>query len=289
MHNRGPEFIVAGAPKAGTTALINLLNESPDVDCITHLPNGQEPHFFSKGYHLGLQYYQTLFEKLDSNKIIGEKSVSYMTDKNAALRIHNHFPGVKLLFVLRNPIDRAYSQYKANVQRGTEYLSFKKAIRHEKLRTKVFKNNYSYLERGYYARMLENYYNLFPKHQIHITIYEKFAVDPEGCIKEICTFLGVDDSFIRNLDFNKKYNESIRPKFKFPQFFVMLYRKYSPLSLRKGFFNKAISKIESSNKINKPFPKIDLRVRQELMKMYNTPNEQLQKMTGADLSLWKLE
>lgn len=283
---RGPDFIVAGAPKAGTTALINLLNESPDVDCITHLPNGQEPHFFSKDYHLGNDYYLNLFNNLDRNKIIGEKSVSYMTDKQVASRIHDHFPDVKLLFVLRNPIDRAYSQYKANIQRGTEYLTFKNAIKHEKLRKLIFKNNYAYLERGYYYKMLKNYYDIFPKKQIHIIIYEKFLTHPDECMQKICSFLGVDDSFIPSLNMSKKYNESIRPKFKLPQFFVMLYRKYSPLSMRKGFIDSLILKLESVNRVSTPFPKVETDLRKELMDLFDFPNKQLQQLTGSDLSVW---
>lgn len=188
------------------------------MDCITQLNNGQEPHFFSKEYGRGLDWYSSLFSNLDQGKIVGEKSVSYMTNPDAVNRIRSTLPEVKLIFVLRNPIDRAYSQYKANVQRGTEYLSFDRALDSEQRRRKFFKNNYSYLERGYYVSPLNRYYSLFNKDQIHVVIYEEFVKNPKEILEGICTFLKVERDFIERIDFSRRYNVSRLRSIDIPSF-----------------------------------------------------------------------
>lgn len=134
-----PDFIIAGAAKSGTTSLAQHLNQSKEISCILTL-DGSELHFFSKNFHKGHKWYTNLFSDLPSSTLLGEKSVSYLESKYAATRIKSFVPYIKLIFMLRNPIDRAYSQYKSNAQRGKEIFSFETAIKLEKIRNKYFKN-----------------------------------------------------------------------------------------------------------------------------------------------------
>lgn len=284
---RLPDFIVAGASKAGTTSLINYLNCSPDIGCITQLNNGQEPHFFSKEYGRGLDWYSSLFSSLDQWKIVGEKSVSYMTNPGAVKRIHSILPEVKLIFVLRNPIDRAYSQYKANVQRGTEYLSFDRALDSEHRRRKFFKNNYSYLERGYYAIPLNRYYSLFNKDQIHVVIYEEFVKNPKEILDGICTFLKVEGEFIERMDFSRRYNVSRLPKYRYPQFFVMIFRKFAPNLFSKGFLGRIVNSLEKLNLVEGTFPALDEELRNKYNKVFEKSNYELEKLIQKDLKVWR--
>ncbi|RLF35719.1 MAG: sulfotransferase, partial [Thermoplasmata archaeon] len=109
-----PNFVIAGPPKSGTTSLLFYLERHPDVFVIN------EPHFFSRNYEKGIEWYESLFEKHKKEKAVGEKSPSYFFDPKVPLRIKKHIPDVKLIFIFRDPIKRAYSEYWHNVIHGTE-------------------------------------------------------------------------------------------------------------------------------------------------------------------------
>ena len=124
-----PNFIIGGAQTAGTTALWDYLNLHPEIQ----MPETKEINFFSFEYHKGINYYSKLFECLDTNCVVGEASPQYITDEIYAKRIKKHTPEIKLIFILRDPIKRAYSNYHYNIQRHLQNpdLSFEKSIRED--------------------------------------------------------------------------------------------------------------------------------------------------------------
>ncbi len=115
------DFIIPGAAKSGTTSLVKYLNLSQKI----YIPDfGYELNFFSKNkyYKKGFDWYHSFFNVPKSIKYLGEHSNQYMCSQKAIKRIYDYNKNIKLIFILRNPMNRAVSHYNANIQKGTEYL-----------------------------------------------------------------------------------------------------------------------------------------------------------------------
>lgn len=208
-----PNFIVIGANRGGTTSLYAYLQQHPLIISATK----KEVHFFDIDYAKGLNWYRTHFPSLlhkyyikqtrGEDIITGEASPYYMCHPHAPKRILEHLPQVKLIAILRNPIDRAYSHYQHSIKRKTETLSFEEAIDKEEERLqgeeeKMIKDeNYysfphrahSYLSRGIYVDQLKVWSSLFPKEQILIIKSEDLYTDPSPTFKKILNFLEIPE------------------------------------------------------------------------------------------------
>ncbi|MFD4854754.1 sulfotransferase domain-containing protein [Bacillus mycoides] len=198
-----PHFLIIGAQKCGTTSLYNYLIQHPQVHAASH----KELHFFDIYFKKGMEWYYKQFPliKLDEPVITGEASPYYIFHPHAPKRIASILPNVKLIILLRNPVDRAYSHYYHQVRMQTENLSFKQAIYEENNRLKpelikmVNDENYysipyqyySYLARGRYIEQLQNWMNLFPKKQFLILKSEDFFSDPNFIFQTVLDFLGI--------------------------------------------------------------------------------------------------
>lgn len=283
---RLPDFIIAGAPKTGSSSLINYLGLSPKISCVTTLSNGSEPHFFSNRYNNGIDWYANLFNNLPKGNLMGEKSVSYLHYKEAPKRIKKWCPNVKLIFLLRNPVDRAYSQYKANIQKGTEIFSFEHAVKYEKFRLKFFKNNYSYVSRGLYAKQLKPFMELFPRENILFLLTEELKQEPINSITKIYEFLDID--ILENeIEFSSEnHNVSRVPKFPILQLPFMVYRKTIGNKLRIKSLNKLVYSLEQAGLTSKKFRPISPKLREYLLDYYKPFNENLSSLANLDLQLW---
>ena len=190
------DFIGIGVMKAATSWIFECLKEHPEI-CVC---SEKEPHFFdwSFRYKKGLEYYYSLYEHCPQGKIKGEYTASYIRFPQALSLIHKHFPDVKLIVSLRNPIYRAYSQYLYNIQLGGR-LSVFKSFR------EVLENDQdNIVERGFYYKQLKSCFKTFPKEQVLILYFEELKNDPLKFLKEIYSFLGLKDkNFIPTL-INKK-------------------------------------------------------------------------------------
>ncbi len=192
-------FIICGAQKAGTTALYALLSEHPEIGT----GDKKEIHFFDREPYLNIPFvsqnrYHHHFRDVLEKPIVMEATPIYMYWKPVAERIYKYNPSCKLLFILRDPAERAYSQYKMEYGRGKESLSFDEAIEAE-INGIVNKQDRvrSYVDRGRYAEQLKRYFHYFTKEQMMILDYEKFKLHPKHTVYEILGFLGLDsDSYI---------------------------------------------------------------------------------------------
>ncbi|RNI13582.1 hypothetical protein EFE41_03125 [Methanohalophilus portucalensis FDF-1] len=158
-----PDFIICGAQKAGTTSLLRYLRSHPEI----FMPN-KEVHFFDRNYLKGLEWYKSQFaDNSVSIKVYGEKCPEYMYLENVPERIYQNFPNIKLIFILRNPLERAYSGYWHEVKNGRENLPFEKAIKKEEERLKseeaYCKIHCSYIDRGKYIEQLKRFEYYFSK------------------------------------------------------------------------------------------------------------------------------
>lgn len=172
-----PDFIVCGTQKGGTTALLWYLRQHPDI----YMPRG-EIHYFTFHADKNIKWYMKHFP---DDKVCGEKSPSYMFQAGkVAKRMYELMPDAKLIFMLRNPVKRAYSAYWMYYIDGTENLSFEEAV----WRTDSFRD---YLERGKYANQIREFLKYFDKEQIMILISEDFRENREERMKEVFDFIGV--------------------------------------------------------------------------------------------------
>jgi sulfotransferase family protein len=193
-----PDFIIGGAPRAGTTWLYELLDRHPDIHMAK--PLKPEPKFFLRDdeYAKGLQYYSTRwFADAAPSSIAGEKSTDYLESAAAAARIARDLPHVKLIFLLREPVSRAYSNYLWSRMNGLETEDFATALRLEAQRERdlperlKFTRPFSYFSRGLYADLLESYFNRFLNHQLLIARYEDIVERPSDVAAAVHGFLGV--------------------------------------------------------------------------------------------------
>jgi hypothetical protein len=194
-----PDFIIGGAPRSGTTWLYELLDRHPDVYMAQ--PVKPEPKFFliDHLYEKGLRFYaETWFAGASDARVVGEKSTDYLESAAAAQRIARDLPQVRLIFIMREPAERAYSNYLWTRMNGLETEDFNAALRLEEEREKQlperwkFTRPFSYFSRGLYADLLEPYFQRFPRDQILILRFEDVLDRPDDLAQRVHRFLGID-------------------------------------------------------------------------------------------------
>jgi hypothetical protein len=196
-----PSFIIAGAPRSGTTWLCQALDKHKEI-CMAK-PFVPEPKFFLRDdlYEKGINYYlETWFNGIPDGILAGEKSTNYLENSKVAERIARHFPKIKLIFMLRNPVDRAFSNWLWSCHNKKETESFEYALEFEKERESQYKKEqlisrpHSYFSRGLYVNFLKEYYNLFPKENLLCIQMESFFDNVEDGLRNVFDFLEVSYS-----------------------------------------------------------------------------------------------
>ncbi|MGY5148955.1 MAG: sulfotransferase domain-containing protein [Candidatus Nitrosopumilus sp. bin_68KS] len=217
-----PEFIIFGGVRCGTTSLYYDICEHSSV-----LPAAyDEIGFFDSNYELGINWYKSMFptkfqrKKIESKTgkcITGEDTPFYFWNKKAIERIKNDIPNIKLIVILRNPVDRAYSNYQLGVRSGSESLSFENSIKKEielldetddidSNNIEKFLRPRSYIAKGLYYNQIKNWFEIFPKDQILILSTENFQKNPDNTLEEIFKFLGLPNEKIKNQQKRKVEN-----------------------------------------------------------------------------------
>lgn len=200
-----PNFIIPGAGRSGTTALASYLDQHPEV-FISRL---KEPNFFSDNYHLGIEWYVSLFRDssefgrfellryftkrlVGTERVFGEASTNYLIHPDVPERIYRFNPEIKFVFMLRDPAERAYSSYKYAVQYEGLSRPFEEIIRLGDL-DEI--QRYFDIKSSLYHTNVSRFLDYFPKEQMLFVIFEEFVRNPEGELRRILRFLGVDESF----------------------------------------------------------------------------------------------
>jgi hypothetical protein len=210
MKNYLPNFIIAGAPKAGTTSLYHYLRLHPDI----FLPYRKEIMFFDMNFKKGIDWYKKHFRNYSGEKLIGEMSPTYMANVDVPARIHAVIPNVKIIFILRNPIDRAYSHYWDLKGWGVKG-DFRDILLNPPT-IKRGRNSYlkfDILKMGYYYEHLSLYKKYFKEKNIGIFLFSELSDDPQKLIKDIFNFLGVDNILLTK-DVLSKHNSRRKNKSK---------------------------------------------------------------------------
>ena len=189
-----PDFLIIGAKKSGTTSLYSHLLQHPDVVTATR----KEVLFFDHNYHRGLRWYKRHFPlslqktahrlRRGTRLMSGEASPDYLFSPNVCERVAATMPDAKLIAILRNPVDRAFSAYQHEVRVGWETRSFEEAIEAEKRNTS---GRGLYLRRGIYIKHINNWLQRFCREQVMICTTEAMEKDPAGTFRETVGFLGL--------------------------------------------------------------------------------------------------
>ncbi|MBA2713836.1 MAG: sulfotransferase, partial [Rubrobacteraceae bacterium] len=209
-----PNFLIIGAMKAGTTALYSYLEQHPEV----YMSPVKEPNFFCfEGETLDFRApqdqeginrtsvthiddYRALFRGVRGEAAVGEASHWYLYHPKAPERIRRHVPDARLIAVLRDPVERAYSQFLHFVRDGQEPLTvFAQALGEEERRMRDHWAFGRYASRGFYYSQLRRYYDLFDRSRIKVYLYEDLKADAPALLQDTFRFLEVDPTFVPEL------------------------------------------------------------------------------------------
>jgi len=214
---RPPDFLIGGAQKAGTTALYTYLSTHPEIAATSE----KEHHFFNceKNYAKGMAFYQSLFPITSEHQLTFDASSGYLADAKSPARIHDYNPNIKIIFLLRDPVDRAYSawqMYKSNYEVNInwfydDWISFcnNGTVNPKRRSADSLSHFHSFIEEemdceehgiaieanvlnsGFYAIQLERYFDIFNRDQIMIIHNEKLRLQTRETLNNIQDFIGV--------------------------------------------------------------------------------------------------
>lgn len=289
MH---PNLFVIGAPKSGTTTLASLLCQHPDI--LVSTP--KETCFHFSEYERGCEYYkENFFPGFAGQKIVCDFSILNMAYSDiSARRMHADFPSARLLALLRNPIDRAFSDYRESVRAGLKFRPFEKTLDIEQNRKSSDTNKiiqYQYFSRGLYADQLENYLEFYERGKILVLTYEKFYASLSCELRNIYRFLGIDDLVEMDTAIRRNVGEG-NVRSMLAQRLLRGDHTFGGLvkSLFPGKSRRALSDLARNLKhMNlKPEKKASIEplFRQKLAEYYAISNRRLRQLFDIDLGQW---
>lgn len=312
-----PNFFLIGTVKGGTTSLHRYLDQHPDI----YLSPIKEVNYFSKDdidsnlfakdyrhdiaidlakyFKEGMPHpvhiahvtdeksYLKLFSKADKAKAIGEMSLSYMLYEKTPKKIKATYPNAKIIAMLRNPAERAFSQYIMNLKQGKilENDFIKEICQDDQQEKKGWGANHQYLMIGKYYEQLKRYYDIFPKEQIKVFLFDDYLKNPDQIVQEMFEFLEVDANITINT--TEKANEGGVPKLKKINYFlnqsgIISWAKNNlPRNWRSTFKNLMYKTDKSS------IPTMTSEQREFLINYYTADILQLEKLIGRDLKSWR--
>ncbi|OGW81301.1 MAG: hypothetical protein A3C47_06090 [Omnitrophica bacterium RIFCSPHIGHO2_02_FULL_51_18] len=298
IHLIKPNFLIIGAARSGTSSLYRYLGQHPDI----FMSQVKEPHFFCHeesrlnlegpgdkkhaAIVSGAQQYQSLFNNVSHFTAAGDASVWYLYFKSSAERVRHYNPRMKLIAILRQPADRAYSSFLYTLRDGREPLrDFSKALAAEPSRIRaLWEPIWHYKNAGFYHDNLRHYLDIFGKSQVRVYLYDDLVSNPRGVLKDICRFLEVDEAAEMNL--SEKYNESYISRSRAIQFLMTRpnpVKSAANFLLRGPWREKLKRSLRKRNEVKKP---LDANLRRDLTQAYRKDILKLQDLLDRDLSLW---
>lgn len=292
-----PNFLIIGVQKAGTTSIYNYLKQHPQV----YMSPVKETNFLEKDWEKlakdkpsksqnkidTFEKYCELFKDVTNEIAIGEASPNYLFHYNTSSElIQRYVPNAKLISILRNPTERAHSDYLMHVRDaiGTQNKSLLDQVKYSSHKSFV-------LRKGFYYEHLKHFYDKFDRQQIRVYLYDDLRKDAVKFMQEMYRFIGVDDSF--SVDVSHRAQTAKVPK---NQTVNKLLQKPNPLrnsvaSVLKTFMpEETRQKIRSSlvnlNSNDKSKAALSPEERKALIDLYRNDILQLQDLIDRDLSAW---
>ncbi len=291
-----PNFFIVGAPKCGTTAMNDYLNQHPEIFMAP-----KEIHYFGKDLKTKMKISETeylkKFQNTGNKKIIGEASVWYLFSKTAAEEINKFSPAAKILIMLRNPVELIYSLHSQHLYDGNEDVpDFEKALSLDEERKGGLNLAYSvdffetptYKDSVLFFEQVKRYLAVFNKENVHIILYEDFKADPKKIVTETLQFLGV------NTEAGIEY-KVINPNRQIQSFYLHRLMKKPSTNFKKIArtmlpFRKVrhiiMTHLFEWNVKVKERKKINTRLNEDLKKSLVDDINLLSKIIDRDLSQW---
>ena len=299
-----PNFFIVGMPRAGTTFLHRHLARHPDIymseDKCCPWHGGKEPHFFGSDLtplqcppRLSEKEYLALFNATNK-KIIGESSTSYIISAKAVDEIYDFSPQAKIIISIRNPVDQCYSLY--NLQTASIPLSVgdNKAASFEQSMADdpgMLRSTAWFVENNFYARNIKNlperirhFQRTFGEQNVKIVVYDDVRAAPEKVYREILTFLGVDVDFLPPITAQHTNRVFVR------QWLAPFYRFLKSITILRSIKNKLLPNHYPAEMLffkTAPRASLPAELRDRFIKEFTPVVEELENITGRDLSAWK--
>jgi hypothetical protein len=270
-----PFFIFIGPSKSGSTWLYHVLREHK----YCFVPKIKDIYFFDRYYERGWEWYLSFFKDIaDDVKIMGELSHDYLHSTQAAIRIAKDLPDVRLITTLRNPVDRAFSEYLFLLRNGWTKEPFEKAI-------EIWPE---LINKGLYFHHLSIYYQLFDRSQIGVFFFNDFVADPENFAKAIFRFLEIPFSY--QIDYAKKVLPASKPKNYIIARLIKIFAKLAR-NLKADRFVGAVKNTRFVDFFYRPYskdekPKLDIGIKKELLETFRPDIQDLQNLLDTNLSYW---
>lgn len=233
---RLPDFFICGAARSGTTSMWEYLRQHPDIFMPTVF-GWKEPSFYCDLYGVkDRAFYLSLFAEAGNKKMVGEASTPYLSFPESAGRIHAELPHARIIIILRNPIERAYSMYKWMCENGYEKIpTFAAALEAEDRERhgneSFMRNNgqyywnFLYFRSGLYHDQVKRYLDAFGAGQVKIFLFEDMTHDPGRTVRETYEFLTVDPEFVPAIEI---HNPTSHTSPLAPDLRRMLSERYAP-------------------------------------------------------------
>lgn len=307
-----PNFFIVGSAKSGTTSIYNYLKQHPDIFMSPikethHFSTDIDSSKFRPDYAANLNInidswldgdqkkeifhafvkdwdkYLKLFKNSENQKAIGEVTNSYLYSKEAAKNIQSKFPEGKIIMILRNPVERAFSHFLMDLKSGLETGSFLEAFKKDMAKSnKGWGISNVYYEIGMYYEQVKRYLTVFPQEQIKIILYDDYRNDAKKTLKEICNFLNIDSNF--EFEFSKEHNKAMIPK---SGAVALMMRQKGLKAFAKKIFPKSWKNIFSKIFFtNKNLPKLSVDDRKYLIELYKEDIQKLAQLINRDLTSW---
>ena len=298
-----PNFFIVGAPKCATSSMAAYLGQHPDI----YMSQEKEPHFFmSEGGTLdsfsgNTNYwwssrilnrtdYEKLFSGVKNETAIGEASTWYLFLPKCAERIKSEIPDAKIIIFLRNPVDRAFSDFKHSLKFNLENITdFNEAVRidDDRIRKNDIHAQY-YIQLGMYYSQVKRYFDVFGRQQVRVYLYDDIMTKLDVIIKNIFTFLEVSENF--NVDTHERHMVSQLPvgKLGYNRIGQILKNNLVGKKVIKTIFPPFVYKyiknqIDQKTQIT---PIMTAATRTELIAIYKEDLVKLQQLIDKDLSGW---
>lgn len=283
---RLPDFLIIGAAKSGTTTLYQYLSQHPSV----FMPMEKEPDFFGSQYDRGAQWYSSLFHGAGEDQICGEASTDYTKFPNfpdCPERIARIIPTVKLIYIMRNPVDRTFSHYR-HLNREKEFLpTFDDFLEQRP----------DIIDASRYMLQIQRYLDHFPRTSFLFLLLENYRQDPDSFLAEVGSFLGIQETsfpatpIVANTS-NRFREHIVRSAVVAPLKRVPLVRKIAaslPDSWREAAYH-ALANSSYGQRVREAYAVAPMRqeTRQHLVELFRPDNAKLAHFLGRDLSSWNV-
>lgn len=272
---RLPDFIAVGPPRTGTTWLHRALSGH------VGLPSVKETQFFAYNYELGLQWYRSYFRDCPSGLPAGEIAPTYFDHHDARARIVTDIPDCRIICSLRDPVERAYSNYKAWHRAGLVEGPFDFASQHARLASSAS-----------YATNLRGWQDTFGAENVLVVLYDDLRTTPQAYLESICAFIGIARI---DLSASPGSADPVNVSEQAPRSMIMARRM---LKLRDELIRRRYRRIarmvEAGTPLwrlffagGKPYPPLDPAVDADMREALKPQIEELESLLGRDLAAWK--